>query len=70
MSQLKFSDYKRNTDQGDYVKGEIRKYVVHWYWFILGIVIALIGAYLYLRYTPKVYKSTAKIKILDKTKGL
>ncbi|WP_179336945.1 GumC family protein [Winogradskyella ludwigii] len=36
----------------------------------MGVILAFIGAYLYLRYTPKVYKSSAKIKILNKTKGL
>ncbi|WP_458628890.1 GumC family protein [Winogradskyella sp. PC D3.3] len=31
---------------------------------------AFIGAYIHLRYTPKVYSASAKIKILNKTKGL
>lgn len=60
----------KQTDQGEFIKTEIRKYVQYWYWFILGIILALFGAYMYLRYTPKVYKSSAKIKILNKTKGL
>jgi capsular exopolysaccharide synthesis family protein len=58
------------TDQGEFIKTEIRKYVQYWYWFILGVILAFFGAYLYLRYTPKVYQSNAKIKILNKTKGL
>ncbi|WP_040281388.1 GumC family protein [Psychroserpens damuponensis] len=60
---------KRN-DQGETIKFEIRKYFRYWYWFALGVLLALIGAYLYLRYTPKIYSSSAKIKILNKTKGL
>lgn len=61
--------HKKN-DQGETIKYEIKKYLRYWYWFALGILLALIGAYLYLRYTPKIYSSSAKIKILNKTKGL
>ncbi|MFD2917433.1 GumC family protein [Psychroserpens luteus] len=60
----------RKSDQGETIKLEIRKYFRYWYWFALGIVLAFIGANLYLRYTPKIYSTSAKIKILNKTKGL
>ena len=70
MSQLEMSAIKKQMDQGETIKTEIRKYLRYWIWFILGIILAFIVAYLYLRYTPKVYKSSAKIKILNKTKGL
>lgn len=60
----------QQTEQGMQIKTEIRKYVRFWYWFVLGVLIAFTGAYLYMRYTPKVYNSSAKIKILNKTKGL
>jgi capsular exopolysaccharide synthesis family protein len=60
----------QSTEQGHHIKSEIRKYLRFWYWFVLGVVLAFVGAYLYLRYTPKVYNSNAKIKILNKTKGL
>jgi len=62
--------YKKKKDQGQFLKTEILKYLKYWYWFVLGVVLAFLGAYLYLRYTPKIYKSSAKIKILNKTKGL
>ncbi len=58
------------ADQGEFIKSEVRKYLRYWYWFVLGILLTLSAAYLYLRYTPKVYSSSAKIKILNKTKGL
>lgn len=70
MSQLEASAYKKNTDQGEQIKTQIRSYLSYWYWFALGLVLACLGAYAYLRYTPKVYKSSAKIKVLNKTKGL
>tara|TARA_R110002049_G_C9172848_1_gene562168 strand:+ start:5497 stop:7833 length:2337 start_codon:yes stop_codon:yes gene_type:complete len=70
MSQLQESNYQNGHDQGETIKREIRKYLHYWYWFVLGIVLAFVAAVIYLRYTPKVYKSSAKIKILNKTKGL
>ncbi|MEH6535223.1 MAG: polysaccharide biosynthesis tyrosine autokinase [Psychroserpens sp.] len=60
----------KKNDQGETIKHEIKKYGRYWYWFAFGILLALIGAYVYLRYTPKIYSSSAKIKILNKTKGL
>ncbi len=60
----------QTVEQGQHIKSELRKYLRHWYWFAIGVALALLGAYIYLRYTPKVYNSTAKIKILDKAKGL
>ncbi|MUU77884.1 GumC family protein [Winogradskyella endarachnes] len=70
MSQLEDNNYNIDKDQGEAIKREIRRYTHYWYWFVLGIIVALIGAFIYLRYTPKVYNASAKIKILNKTKGL
>ncbi|WP_417860058.1 GumC family protein [Winogradskyella sediminis] len=70
MSQLQDSRSQHDGDQGEAIKGEIRKYLGYWYWFALGVVLALVAAFIYLRYTPKVYTTKAKIKILNKTKGL
>ena len=62
--------YQQKTDQGELIKNELQKYLRYWYWFVLGAVLAYTAAWIYLRYTPKVYSSTAKIKMLNKTKGL
>ena len=59
-----------SKDQGDFIKFQIQKYSRYWVWFALSIVLSLTFAYLYLRYTPKIYTSHAKIKILNKSKGL
>ncbi len=61
---------RQKTSQGEVIKNEIAKYLRYWYWFAIGILLALLGAYVYLRYTPKIYSSSAKIKVLNKTKGL
>ncbi|BAO76208.1 GumC family protein [Winogradskyella sp. PG-2] len=70
MSGIKESTAIKTTDQGEFIKKEIRKYLRYWIWFVFGLILSYSVAFLYLRYTPKVYKSSAKIKILNKTKGL
>lgn len=52
------------------IKAEVRKYLVYWPWFVLGLLIALGSAYFYLRYTGRIYETQAKIKILDESDGL
>ncbi len=47
----------------------IEKYVFHWKWFALGVVVAVVAAFLYLRYTPNTYLVNATILIDDETTG-
>ncbi len=61
---------KIKSDQGDLIKQEFYKYMRYWVWFAIGIGVALFLSFLYLRYTPRVYMSSAKIQILNKQKGL
>ncbi|WP_051605495.1 tyrosine-protein kinase family protein [Sediminibacter sp. Hel_I_10] len=70
MSENQGMSVAKPNDQGENIKNEITKYLRFWYWFVLSVIIALLSSYFYLRYTPKVYSSTAKIKILNKSKGL
>ena len=51
-------------DQQIDLKGIANKYLAYWYWIALSGIIALIIAFLYLRYTPDSYKTAAKIKVL------
>ena len=44
---------------------QFSKYLRYWYWFVLSVVVFLLGANVYLRYTPNSYQTAAKIKILD-----
>ncbi len=48
---------------------KIEKYGYHWKWFVLGVVLALAGAYTYLRYTPNQYAVATTILIDDETTG-
>lgn len=47
------------------LRNEVLKYVPFWFWFVGFIIVALLVANIYLRYTPNTYETTAKIKILD-----
>ena len=52
------------------IKYEFFKYLRYWPWFIGSLILFITGSYFYLRYTPKVYNTHAKIKILDENSGL
>ena len=47
-------------------KKEFFKYFYYWKYFILALTLCLCTAYIYNRYSSKLYSTTAKIKILDK----
>lgn len=47
------------------IKGEIQKYARHWVWFVLSALVCLVAAFIYLRYSTPIYKTSAKIEILD-----
>ncbi len=48
----------------------IWKYFYHWPVFVTGILLALIGGYLYLRYTIPVYEVKSSLLIKDEKKGI
>ncbi|MCK7590216.1 polysaccharide biosynthesis tyrosine autokinase [Subsaxibacter sp. CAU 1640] len=71
MRQEEINALKSNkSDQGEVIKQEFYKYLRYWIWFAIGISFAFLIAFLYLRYTPRIYNSSAKIQILNKQKGL
>jgi len=51
------------------IKYILFKYLAYWSWFLIGVILSLFVAYTYLRYASDIYQTTAKIKILDSTKG-
>jgi tyrosine-protein kinase Etk/Wzc len=51
------------------IKDVLFKYIGFWKWFVVGAILALLVAYTYLRYASDVFQTTAKIKILDNSKG-
>jgi capsular exopolysaccharide synthesis family protein len=59
-----------DKDQGAVIKALVFKYLRYWYWFLLGLLLALAFVVYHMRYTPKIYTSKARINILDEGKGL
>ena len=51
-------------------KKEVSRYFSYWPIFLVSMFVTFVVAYSYLRLAPRVYSSTAKIKILDKSDGL
>lgn len=54
-----------NSEEDFNFKKEFLKYLYFWKLFLGAILILLFTAFLYMRYTPKVYNVVAKIKIID-----
>lgn len=65
MSQQTVEDQK-----GEDIKQIILQYLRYWPWFILSIAIALSVAFVYIRYSPNIFKTSSKIKILKEQEGL
>lgn len=51
------------------IKEEVEKYIRYWWWFVLGAVLSIFVAYLYLRYVTPEYSATTSILIKDNQKS-
>ena len=58
-------EYENDFD----LKAFLDKYLRQWRWFVLSIVIGLMGSFVYLRYTIPQYKATTSILVKDEKKG-
>ncbi|WP_256003241.1 GumC family protein [Pedobacter deserti] len=47
----------------------IARYLYHWPVFVIGIILSVLSAYLYLRYTKPVYQISSTLLIKDEKKG-
>lgn len=56
-------------DEGINLKEIFSKLLDKWIWFLLGVVICCILAFVYTRYTPPVYQINAKLLVNDDEKG-
>lgn len=70
MNQEKVNATPGKTDQGELIKYEVMKYLRYWMWFVIGVIVALSAAFIYLRYTPNIYLTSSKIQVLNKSKGI
>ena len=51
------------------IKELLFKYIAYWYYFVLGIVVCFLVAFLYLRYTIPKYSAAATLLVKDDKKG-
>ena len=51
------------------LREELSKYFRHWPWFVAGVVVCLLIAFLYLRYTTPIYETSATVIIKDEKNG-
>ena len=58
-----------NNDDSINLREQLENYLFHWKWFVLGVAVALLGAFLYLRYTPNQYTVSTTILVDDKNSG-
>ncbi|MBZ4043041.1 GumC family protein [Flavobacterium hibisci] len=51
------------------LREQFDKYLIHWKWFILSVMLCLILSFLYLRYTTPSYEASTSILVKDEKKG-
>ncbi|MGO4770129.1 GumC family protein [Flavobacterium sp. W22_SRS_FK3] len=51
------------------LREQLDKYIIHWKWFTLSVVLCLVLAFLYLRYTTPSYEASTSILVKDEKKG-
>lgn len=56
-------------DKELYLKDILDRYIIHWKWFLLGVSICFIIAFIYLRYTTPQFESSTTILVKDEKKG-
>ncbi|WP_286926870.1 GumC family protein [Flavobacterium sp. UBA4197] len=65
-----FNNFEEQNENNFSIREQIDKYLIHWRWFVLGIFLSLVTAFLYLRYyTSPSYKAVSTILVKDDKKG-
>lgn len=64
-----FNDFTVEAEESNFdLKAELYKYLAHWKWIIFGLIIGVVFAYLYNRYTIPKYNTQATMIIVDDEK--
>lgn len=70
---MKENSYENNINEQDEEKVNYQellfRYIIHWPWFMVSVLICLIGAWGYLYFQTPVYQVSASIMIKDDKKG-
>jgi tyrosine-protein kinase Etk/Wzc len=64
-----YNDFTDDEIEGVNFREQLNKYLVHWRWFLLSIIIGLVLSFLYMRYTTPSYEATTTILVKDEKKG-
>lgn len=67
------TNYQSNSAEnqnGEDIKKTIFQYLRYWPWFFLSVIITVTVALIYIQYSPTIYKTNSKIKILKEQEGL
>ena len=51
------------------LKEIVSQYTRYWYWFLIAVILALAGAFIFLRYTETLYQTKATVIIKDEKNG-
>ena len=62
---------REKIDETDNInlREELEKYIIHWRWFVVCVILSLIVAFVYLRYAQKTYKVDTTIIVKDEKRG-
>src|SRR5690554_1599940 len=60
---------KEKENQSINLQEQLARYLYHWKWFVLGVILSLSIAYIYLRYATPVYQASALIMLKDDYRG-
>lgn len=69
-NNLTNKDQLEEKENAEDLKRLLLRYLSYWPYFIISVLILYVGAYLYLRYTPNIYQTSSKIKILKDKGGI
>ena len=58
-----FENSLNNEGDSIDIKREFSYYLFFWPWFLLSIFFCVIGSFIYLRYSPNIFKSSAQVQI-------
>ena len=64
-----YNDFLDDEIEETNLREQLEKYLVHWRWFLVSVLIGLVLAFLYLRYTSPTYEATTTILVKDEKKG-
>src|SRR5688500_5141533 len=63
------TNFENSTNGENNILNLIQRYISYWKWFVLGIILSVVIAFLYIRFQAPMYQVDATILIKDDKKG-